>query len=119
MTLSRLSILVFPETIRTWTARALERDLSASGNSVETAIDTLLKVARAHIVYDLRHGREPLSAFGAAPQIYRNAFAGSMRVPIPMELSWDNSGAPIQILAATAERHPAIRPPSATAARIA
>ena len=32
---------------------------------MEAALDTMLKVARAHINYGLRHGRQPLSASAA------------------------------------------------------
>ena len=57
MALARLRILVFPESSRIWTARALEHDLAGGGATMEAALDTVLKVARAHINYDLRHGR--------------------------------------------------------------
>ena len=83
---SLLRILVFPETSRTWTARGLERDLAAGGRSIESAVDTLLKIARAHIAYDRRHNREPLSAFAAAPPVYWNAFTRATPIPIPTDL---------------------------------
>jgi hypothetical protein len=109
MALSRLRILVFPQTSKTWTARALEHDLSASANSAEAAIDTLLKIAGAHVAYDLRHGREPLSAFGAAPRLYWNAFDTSTKVPIPLALRWRESGTSIQVFAATTSQHPILQ----------
>ena len=79
----RLRILVFPETHGTWTARGLEHDLAAEGRTIEAAVDTLLKIARAHAAYDRRHNREPLSAFAPAPQLYWTAFTGATRLPAP------------------------------------
>ena len=86
MPVSRLRIVVFPETPRTWTARSLERDLSAGGRTPEAAIDTLVRIAEAHIAFDARHGREPLSAFGSAPQLFWNAFAKSDKKGEGLEL---------------------------------
>lgn len=106
----RLRILVFPETHRTWTARALDHDLAAGGRTIQAAVDTLLKIARAHIAYDLRHNREPLSAFAAAPPLYWNAFRRATQLPIPMHLDWSETGAPPQIVAAVVSQNPAIRP---------
>jgi hypothetical protein len=106
----RLTILVFPETHRTWTARALEHDLSAEAVSVESAVDTLVKIACAQIAYDRRHARIPLSAFAAAPRIYWTAFGRATRLP-PVEFNWADAeaGAPPRIVAALLEKHPAIR----------
>jgi hypothetical protein len=104
----RLRIIVFPETHRTWTARGLEHDLAAGGTTIESAVDTLLKVVRAHIAYDLRHDHEPLSAFAAAPWLYWDAFTRAARFPIPMELD-SETGEPVRIVAAVAPQHPAIR----------
>lgn len=105
----RLTILVFPETHRTWTARALEHDLSAEGATIESAVDTLVKIACAQIAYDRRHSRIPLSAFAAAPRLYWNAFARATRFPIPVEFNWSEAGAPLRITAAVLSKHPAIR----------
>lgn len=105
----RLRILVFPETRRTWTARALEHDLAAQGRTVEAAIDTLVKIVQAHIAYDRRHNRRPLSAFAAAPQIYWSAFNRASELPVLMELDWPESGTPARIVAAVVSDHPGIR----------
>ena len=86
MAVSRLRIVVFPDTPKTWTARSLERDLSAGGRTPEAAIDTLVRIAEAHIAFDTRHGREPLSAFTSAPQLFWNAFAKSEKRPESLEL---------------------------------
>ena len=86
MPVSRLRIVVFPDTPRTWTARSLERDLSAGGRTPEAAIDTLVRIAEAHIAFDTRHGREPLSAFASAPQLFWNAFAKAEKKSENLEL---------------------------------
>lgn len=72
---SHLRIIVFPDSPKVWTARSLEHDLAARGATAEAAIDTLVRLAEAHIAFDKRHGRPPLSAFAAAPRLYWNAFA--------------------------------------------
>jgi len=105
----RLRILVFPQTYGTWTARGLEHDLAADGRTIEAAVDTLLKIARAHVAYDRRHNREPLSAFAPAPQLYWKAFSGARRLPVPAEFDWSESGKPLQVIAAVAAEHPGIR----------
>jgi len=104
----RLRILVFPETHGTWTARSLEHDLSAEGRTVEAAVDTLLKIARAHVAYDRRHNREPLSAFLPAPKLYWNAFSGATRMPVPLEFDWTEEGRALVAIAAVAAHHPAL-----------
>jgi hypothetical protein len=106
MSLPRLRVVVFPETQRTWTARSLEHDLAAGGATAEAALDTLLKIAQAHIAYDVRHGHEPLSVFAAAPQLYWSAFAAAQRIQISTELNWRESGAPTHVLAAIVPQHP-------------
>ena len=108
MAACRLRILVFPETHRTWTARGLEHDLAAEGSTLESAVDTLLKMVRAHIAYDRRHDHKPLSAFAPAPQLYWDAFTRATRLPITMELDWSETGARAQIVAAVTSKHPAI-----------
>ena len=56
MSIRRLSIVAFPESRLVSTARCLEHDLMASGRTTEGAVDALLKMVRAHIDYDRRHG---------------------------------------------------------------
>ena len=112
-----LRIVVFPETHRTWTARALEYDLAARGRTIEAAIDTLVRLIQAHVEHDLRHNRTPLSAFAAAPKVYWNAFDRAAELPLQMELDWKDTDRPARVVAAMLSDHPAIRPSSA--ARIA
>lgn len=86
MPLSRLSIVVYPESTKAWTARSLERDITTVGRSPEAAVERLLGIAEAHIAFDTRHGREPLSSFTAAPQLYWRAFARSQNESQPREV---------------------------------
>jgi len=104
----RLRVLVFPETGRRWTARALEHDIACEGRTIEAAVDSLAKIARAHIAYDHRHNRIPLSAFVAAPQMYWNAFDGGTQLPPTADLDSPESGTSLQIVAAVVERRPGI-----------
>lgn len=113
----RLRIVVFPETHLTWTARALEHDLAAQGRTIEAAIDTLVRLIRAHVAHDRRHNRKPLSAFAAAPKVYWNAFNRAAELPILMELDWPDTDTPVRIVAAMISDHPAIR--TSSVARIA
>src|SRR5262245_38293143 len=47
-----LRVLVFAETGRHWTARALEHDIAVQGRSIDGAIDALVKIVRAHVAFD-------------------------------------------------------------------
>ena len=110
-----LRILVFPETHRTWIARGLEHDISAGGRTIESAVDTLVKIAMAHIAYDERHKRKPLSAFAAAPRLYWDAFTRATPFPFSVDIPAAGSGASAQIVASIADQNPAIRPSRHTA----
>ena len=102
-----LSVLVFAETGRHWTARALEHDIAVQGRSIETAVDALVKIVRAHVALDLRHKREPLSGFPSAPRLYWNAFhAATQRAPARELDLGDAEGAP-RIVVATTDHNPA------------
>jgi len=76
---------------------------------MEAALDTVLKVARAHINYDLRHGRQPLSAFAAAPRLYWEAFTGATRVDIRLDLAGEEPAMPMQVIAAAVPQHPIVK----------
>ncbi len=108
MAASRLTILVFPEVHGVWTARGLEHDLAAEGRTIESAVDTLLKVVSAHIDYDLRHNHMPLSAFAPAPRPYWSAFKHGTPLPIPMKVG-SLRGDLMEIIAAVVSEHPVIR----------
>jgi hypothetical protein len=104
----RVNVLVFPGAGRCWTARGLDHDISADGRTLESAVDALLKITLAHIAYDRRHNRIPLSAFARAPQAYWNAFAGATRVPISMQTVRSDT-TPTQITVAVVNQHPGLR----------
>jgi hypothetical protein len=110
-----LRIVVYPESARTWTARGLEHDLAAEGRSIELATDAVLKIALAHVAYDRRHNREPLSAFAPAPRLYWTAFQAGSALPIVMEVPWSPHGGTARIITAMLPHHPAVRPFAAMA----
>ena len=114
MTFCRLTIVVFPDSPKAWTARCLEHDLSARGATAEAAIDALVKIADAHIAFDIRHGRTPLSAFTAAPRLYWNAFTRAEKTR-PIELYRPECDRTLQCAIGMVDQHPIIaryqRPP--------
>lgn len=71
---SPLHILVFQDLPGRWSARSLEYDLAIEGRNFDAVVDRILQLIFAHIDYDRRHGRVPLSAFPAAPRRYWDAF---------------------------------------------
>lgn len=109
MALPRLRVVVFPETTKGWTARSLEHDLAAVGRTAEAAVDALVRVASAHIAYDIRHGRTPLSAFSAAPRHYWTAFDGASLKNKPMEVMRTEPQGPFSCLVTVTKDNPAIR----------
>lgn len=111
----RFRLVVFPETRNKWIARGIDHDLAAEGRTMEAAVDTLLKITRAHMSFDLRHKREPLSCFAAAPRAYREAFARGIRLALPIQLDWVDCGLPPVIVATMVTEHPAIRTLAAVA----
>jgi hypothetical protein len=108
MVLSRLTVVVFPESSRWWIARSLERDIAAAGRTAESALDSIVKIAQAHIVFDIRHGREPLSAFAPAPRPYWMAFLAADRSGQEAELRYPERDRVIRVIAARLACHPAI-----------
>jgi hypothetical protein len=108
MVLSRLTVVVFPELSRWWIARSLERDIAATGRSPESALDSVLTIAQAHIMFDVRHGREPLSAFAPAPRPYWKAFLAADRSGQEGELRDPDRDRVIRVITARLACHPAI-----------
>ena len=109
MECSSLRIVVFPDTPKTWKARALEHDLTAGGRSAEEALNTLVKMADAHIAYDIRHGHQPLSAFVQAPQIYWNAFGRAEKSVQQNELTGTEPERSLRYVVGITSADPAIR----------
>ena len=107
MSLRRLTILAFREPHGRWVARILEHDMSAEGRTREAAIEMVLRLARAHIAYDIRHNREPLSVFGPAPQVFWNTFEDATPLPQPPGDDLDYYTA-IEIRIGAARRHPTL-----------
>ena len=69
-----LSVLVFPEPGGRWTACGMEYDVAVQARSMDDAIDGLIRILQAHVEFDVRHGRRPLSAFSPAPRLFADAF---------------------------------------------
>ena len=111
MSPSRLQILAFRQFGRDWTARVLEHDLEAGAGTLEQAVDNVLGMARAHVEFDQRHNRIPLSAFAPAPQLYWNAFARASERPIVTDVEWSGPTR-THIVVATVDQNPIIRPPT-------
>jgi hypothetical protein len=109
MAVPQLRIVVFPETTKAWTARCLEHDLAAGGRTADAAVDALLRITSAHIDFDIRHGRQPLSAFCAAPRPYWNAYAGASMLTKPVEVTNTERRGPLSCLITVARENPAIR----------
>jgi hypothetical protein len=104
----RLQILAFREFGKNWTARVLEHDMAAGARTLEQAVDTVLRIAQAHVAFDQRHNRTPLSAFAPAPRLYWNAFERASERPIVAELDWSEKTR-TRVVVATVEQNPAIR----------
>jgi hypothetical protein len=69
-----LRILLFERWPGRWIARALEHDIEVEERSIDGALQALLAIIHAHIKFDQRHGRAPLSGFSSAPARYWQAF---------------------------------------------
>ena len=109
MSFSNLRIVVFPETTKTWVARSLEHDLSASGRSADAAIDMLMKMVDAHVAYDLRHGHQPLGAFACAPRLYWQAFVAATKTDPPIELNRTAPDRSLRCVVGFAPQNPALK----------
>ena len=75
-----LRILLYQDLPGLWVARTLEHDIIVEGRTVDEAIDAILRIVVAHVEFDQRHGRHPLSAFPEAPARYWTAFEASSHV---------------------------------------
>jgi hypothetical protein len=107
-----LRILLYQDLPGLWVARSLEHDIVVEGTTVESASEWLLRIILAHIEFDRRHGRPPLSAFPQAPRRYWNAFVDAT---ILRTVSCGRDGsvtdpARVILIALTHNRPPAIPP---------
>lgn len=111
MPIRRLSIVAFPESRHISTARCLEHDIMAIGRTPELAVDSLLKMVRAHIDFDRRHARPALSSFVPAPRLFWDAFhRGSRHWVFEVQADLQDQSALTQIDVSLVPQHPAIRP---------
>lgn len=78
----RLSLVLYQETPGIWIGRGVEHDLSAEGRTIGETVRALLRLVDAHVLFDARHDRPPLSAFRPAPQPYWNAFAAGTHITL-------------------------------------
>ena len=69
-----LRVLLFQDLPGRWSARSLEHDFAVEGRSFDDVLDRILQLIFAHIDFDRRHGRAPLSAFAPAPARFWDAF---------------------------------------------
>jgi hypothetical protein len=102
-------ILVFEDLPGIWTARSLEHDIVAESRTIEMAIQAVVRIMRAHVEFDRRHNRPPLTAFRAAPQIYWNAFKRGTPLAWASCLSLALPGLAAQIAVAVAAERPQAR----------
>lgn len=84
--------------------------MMASGRTTDLAVDALLKMIRAHIDFDRRHQRQPLSGFVPAPRIYRDAFEKGQQRWIFHDMPPLSRNARTLVAVAVVQQNPAIRP---------
>ena len=90
-----LRVVLFEPCPGRWRARALEHDIEVEERSSEAALDALLRIVFAHVGFDRRHGRPPLSAFSSAPAPFWQAFEAATlvrTVPTSEGSSGENRG---------------------------
>lgn len=82
MTANRLSLVLYQDTPGVWVGRGIEHDLTAEGRTIGETVRAVMRLVHAHVEFDARHDRAPLSAFRPAPQPYWNAFSAGTHVPL-------------------------------------
>ena len=80
-----------------WVARGLEHDLAVEGRSLESVVESIHSLVNAHVDFDRRHGRVPLSPFPAAPSRYWQAFERAQPLAVRNEPSSEAGFGPIMI----------------------
>lgn len=111
-----LRVLLFQKMRGVWVARGLEHDLSVEGRSLESVVESIRRLVNAHVDFDRRHGRVPLSPFPAAPSRYWQAFERAQPLAVPNESSSEPLFGPIMIAVSSedplepAKRTPRSRP---------
>jgi len=101
---SCLHVLVFQDMPGVWIGRGLEHDMLTEARTIGEAVRAIVRLVEAHVAFDERHHRTPLSAFGAAPQSCWNAFTSG--TPLSLAQLGVEHPAACQIVAAIARRPP-------------
>jgi hypothetical protein len=103
-----LHVLLFQETPGVWIGRALEHDMVSEASTIGEALRGIVRLVEAHSAFDRRHRREPLSAFGGAPQGCWSAFTSG--TPLALSQLGVEQPQAWQIVAAIAHRRPTMIP---------
>jgi hypothetical protein len=69
-----LRILLVRRPCCLWVARLVEHDIAVEGATADAAADALMRFVLAHIDFDRRHRRPPLSAFAPPPRYFSDMF---------------------------------------------
>jgi hypothetical protein len=106
-----LRVLLFQELPGRWSARSLEHDLAVEGRTLEGVLDHILQLIFAHIDFDRRHGRLPLSAFPMAPRRFWDAYKKAKPLHSVSRHSADPQQSYGPILISVSEERPSISRP--------
>ena len=78
-----LNVLVFEDAPGRWVAQVLEKDMTAHGPNEYAALAAVQLVLQAHVNFDTRHNKTPLSRLKPAPDVYWRAYRTAKPLPIP------------------------------------
>jgi hypothetical protein len=70
----RFKALLFREGENRWIAQILEKDMAAHGPTEYAALAAVELVLQAHVNFDAKHQRVPLSRLKPAPKVYWDAY---------------------------------------------
>ncbi len=102
-----LRVLLYQDLPGIWIARSLEHDIAVEGTTIDAAVDAILRIVVAHVEFDKRHGRSPLSAFPEAPGRYWSAFESATPLrTVTCSRHGDRSGPDRPILIAFTHERP-------------
>ena len=80
-----LRVLIFEDVPGTWVAQVLEKDMAAHGPTAYAALAAVQLVLQAHVNFDTRHNRQPLSRLKQAPDVYWRAYERAEPLTIPLD----------------------------------
>ncbi len=102
-----LRVLLYQDLPGIWIARSLEHDIAVEGTTIDAAVDGILRIVVAHVEFDQRHGRSPLSSFPEAPGRYWAAFESATPLrTVTCSRNGYRSGTDRQILIAFTQKRP-------------